>query len=99
MTDMDAIYVAEPRLESIEELVRAVVRRDGVIPWEHVQCLLATFLGQRRDASVIAPRTGAVEEVLPALRGQATLVEAGHRLRRVAASMDGDRQSDTRRQA
>lgn len=87
MTDLDAIYAAEPRLASVEALVDAIHRRDGLVPWDHVQRLLHTFLGIRRDASVIAARTGAVESVMPALRNQVVLAEVGHRLRQREASV------------
>jgi hypothetical protein len=93
MTDLDPIYVAEPRLAYIEALVEAVARRDGDVPWEQVNLLLAAFLGVRRDASVIAPQTGAVMSVAPSLRSQAVHALVGHRLRDRAASMERHRAS------
>ena len=89
MTDLEAIYAAEPRLASVEALVDAIHRRDGVVPWEHVHRLFQTFVGIRRDASVVAPRTGLVEQALPSLRNQAVLAEVGHRLRDRASVDDG----------
>ena len=51
MSDLESIYLAEPRLRGIEALVEAIARRDGVVPWEDLRSLLACFVGVRRDAS------------------------------------------------
>lgn len=32
MSDLEDIYVAEPRLNALESLMDAVARRDGVVP-------------------------------------------------------------------
>ena len=53
MSDLDDIYLAEPRLAAVEALVEAITCRDGAVPWEDINRLLAAFLGVRRDASVI----------------------------------------------
>jgi hypothetical protein len=91
MTDLDDIYLAEPRLAAVEALVGAISRRDGAVPWDAVSLLLGTFVGGRRDASVIAPHTGAVQAAMPWLRDEAVHVRVEHRLRDLAASVDADR--------
>ena len=91
MSDLDDIYLAEPRLSALEALVEAIARRDGVVPWEDLNRLLAAFLGVRRDASVIAPHTSAVQAAMPRLRDEAVRAQVGHRLRRLVASVDASR--------
>jgi len=97
MSDLTDIYTAEPRLAAVESLVEAVARRDAVVPWEFVGALVAYFVGVRRDAAVIAPRTGAVQAAMPRLRDQAVNAQVGHRLRDKVVSVDAARRSGTRR--
>jgi hypothetical protein len=93
MSDLTDIYTAEPRLAAVEQLVEAVARRDGVVPWDAVRVLLACFVGVRRDAAVIAPHTAAVQASMPRLRDQAVNAMVGHRLRDKVASVDAERRS------
>jgi len=93
MSDLTDIYTAEPRLAAIESLVEAVARRDGVVPWDAVRALLDCFVGIRRDASVVAPNTGAVQAAMPRLRDQSVNAMVGHRLRDKVVSVDAERRS------
>ena len=93
MSDLTDIYTSEPRLAAIESLLEAVARRDGVVPWDAVRQLLQAFVGVRRDASIVAPQTGAVLQAAPRLRDQAVNAMVGHRLRDRVASVDAERRS------
>ena len=93
MSDLTDIYTAEPRLAALESLVEAIARRDGLVPWESVNALLACFVGVRRDAAVVAPHTSAVQAAMPRLRDQSVNSMVGHRLRNRVASVDAERRS------
>jgi hypothetical protein len=93
MSDLADIYTAEPRLAAVEQLVEAIARRDGIVPWDAVRALLGCFVGVRRDAAVIAPSTAAVQAAMPRLRDQSVNAMVGHRLRDRVASVEAERRS------
>jgi hypothetical protein len=93
MSDLTDIYTAEPRLAAVESLVEAIARRDGEVPWDAVRALLGCFVGIRRDASVVAPHTAAVQAAMPRLRDQSVNAMVGHRLRDKVMSVDAERRS------